>query len=178
MIGATPMIVVGLAHSALSIDWAQASFMYPDDPAHKMLYRPWREYVDAAVAKELRYTFPNRGDASNARFGELGIELIGTRKEFRFDELVRAGMEDTFLLEKASSKTRMINKDNRGILVFTKNTLLDPDSLRHMIPDATRALNAMIELDMSHKATIGGTPVLTRDFIRNVQMGKTVMRQR
>jgi hypothetical protein len=177
-IGATPMTVAGLAHPALSIDWAQASFMYPDDPAHKMLYRPWREYVDAAVAKELRYTFPNRGDASNARFGELGIELIGTRKEFRFDELVRAGMEDTFLLEKASSKTRMINKDNRGILVFTKNTLLDPDSLRHMIPDATRALNAMIELDMSHKATIGGTPVLTRDFIRNVQMGKTVMRQR
>jgi hypothetical protein len=154
--------------------------MYPDDPQHKMLYRPWREYVDAAVAKELRYTFPNQGDATSGIFGELGIQVIGSHKEFRFDELIRAGLADVFLLEKASSKTRMINKDNRGILVFTKSALLDPTTLRHVLPDEMKTYNAMLDLIGSrHKSAVGGgTAVYTQAVIRAVQQGRQLNRNR
>jgi hypothetical protein len=170
----------GTAHPDLSIDWAQTTFKYPDDPQHKMLYRPWRTYVDAAIAKELRYTFPNRGDFTGNNFGELGIEVIGTHKEFRFDELIRADMADTFILEKASSKTRMINRDNRGILVFTKTTLLDPTTLRHIVPDELRTYNAALDLlGSAHKSAFGGsTIVYTTENIRAIQMGRQINRQR
>jgi hypothetical protein len=156
---------------------SQSTYLYPDDPQHKMLYRPWRSIVDAAVAKELRYTFLNTGDDVAFAAGPLGIRTIGEPKPFRFEELVNAGEADQFILEKASSKTRMVDPSNRSILTFAKVSLLDPTSLRHVIVDVATLINAdSMPRAMSHAASAGGTAVYTRSTIRDIQAGRQLQR--
>jgi len=169
-----------ILNTGLDIPWRQTSFIYPDDPAHKMLYRPWRTYVDSAVAKELRMTFLNLGEDASQANGPLGIEMIGVPKEFRFAELVRAGPEvaRTFILEKATSKTRMVNPDNRGILTFSRVSLLDPTSQRHIIPDILREYNTALDMMTAQHSNGMKGKVYTRDFIRELQAGRQIMRQR
>jgi len=89
-------------------------------------------------------------------------------------------MENTFLLEKASSKSRMVNKDNRGILVFTKTTMLDPQTLRHIAADDLRALSTALDLTgIIHKTAYGGSKVVySKDIIRAMQLGRQMNRQR
>jgi hypothetical protein len=155
----------------------QAICMYPDDPEHKMLYRPWRYIVDSAVAKELRYTFLNLGDRSEFGFGELGIETIGSEKEMRFAELVRSDNADVFVLEKASSKTRMVNPDHRSILTFSRVSMLDPSSLRHQVADAARLFNAQSELKGFNYASSSRGLVYNRALLREVQSGRQAQRE-
>jgi hypothetical protein len=167
-------------NTGLDIPWHQVSFIYPDDPAHKMLYRPWRTYVDSAIAKELRMTFLNLGEDATSAFGPLGIEMIGVPKEFRFAELVRAGPEvaRTFVMEKATSKTRMVNPDNRGILTFSRVSLLDPTSQRHIIPDVLREYNTAVDMMSGSHSSGSKGKVYNRAFIRELQAGRQIMRQR
>jgi len=155
----------------------QAVCMYPDDPEHKMLYRPWRYIVDSAVAKELRYTFLNLGDRSEFGFGELGIETIGSEKEMRFAELVRSDNADVFVLEKASSKTRMVNPDHRSILTFSRVSMLDPSSLRHQVADTARLFNAQSELKGFNYASSSRGLVYNRALLREVQSGRQAQRE-
>jgi hypothetical protein len=154
--------------------------VYPDDPQHKMLYRPWRTYVDAAVAKELRLTFLNLGEDETGESGPLGIEVIGQPKDFRFAELVKAGddVANTFILEKATSKTRMIDPSNRGILTFSRISLLDPTTQRHVIPDVLREYNASLDKMAAMHSNVGATKVYNRQLIRELQLGRQMQRQR
>lgn len=155
----------------------QATLIYPDDPEHKMLYRPWRNIVDAAVAKELRYTFLNLGDSSDFSAGELGIEVIGDPKEFRFSELLRADRANVFLMEKVSTKTRMVNPDHRSIMTFTKTSTQDPTTRRHMIADATRLFNSNTEGKGLLYAASGSKLIYNRANIRDLQLGRQMNRQ-
>ena len=167
-------------NTGVDIPWHQATFVYPDDPQHKMLYRPWRTYVDAAVAKELRLTFLNLGEDESGESGPLGVEVIGQPKDFRFAELVKAGktVANTFILEKATSKTRMIDPSNRGILTFSRISLLDPTTQRHVIPDVLREYNASLDKMAALHSNVGSTKVYNRQLIRELQLGRQMQRQR
>lgn len=106
--------------------------------------------------------------------------MIGVPKEFRFAELVRAGPDvaKTFILEKATTKTRMVNPDNRGILVFNRISLLDPTSQRHVIPDILREYNAALDALALAYASSGKGKVYNRALIRDLQSGRQIQRQR
>jgi len=161
------------------INWGQVSLIYPDDPEHRMLYRPWRTIVDAAVAKELKLTFANLGDENSHLYGPLGIETIGTPTGFRFEQMVKAGprLSRQFILDKAGSMTRMTNPAERGSLIFTKVKLTDPNSRRHVIPDILREYNALMDgFSEIHAQSAGGKRVYTRDYIRDVQSGRQFQR--
>jgi len=157
----------------LSSVGAQLTYVFPDDPKHKMLYRPWRRIADASILKELRLIFADNGEDVTMRNGLLGIQTIGTRGQFRFAELVDAGMADTFILEQATSKTRLISPSFRSVLTFTKASLLDPAEQRHTIPDALDEVNTgVVTMGAAHKSDVGGSPVLSRGMIRELQLGR------
>jgi len=151
----------------------QLTYVYPDEPKHKMLYRPWRRIADASIAKELRMIFANDGEDTTMRNGPLGIKCFGTPGQFRFAELLDAGMADTFILEQASSKTRLTSASHRSVLTFTKNSLQDIDEQRHTVPDVMDEINqTVIGMGAAHRASVTGTQVLTRALIRDLQLGR------
>lgn len=151
---------------------AQLTFVYPDDPKYKMMYRPWRRIADASIMKELRRIFANDGEDVSFSAGALGIKTIGTTGQFRFAELLDAGQPETFILEQATSKTRLTSPSYRSVLTFTKQSLLDPAEQRHTIPDAVDELNqGVLALGVGHKSGVGGE-VLTRQTIRDLQLGR------
>lgn len=152
---------------------AQLTFIYPDDPKYKMMYRPWRVIADASILKELRMLFANDGEDVSLNGGPLGIKVIGTAGQFRFADLLDAGQPETFILEPSSSKTRLISPSFRSVLTFTKLGLLDPQTQRHAIPDEIDTINqGLIGKGAMHKGDVGGSPVLTRELIREVQLGR------
>ena len=152
---------------------AQLTYIYPDLPDHKMVYRPWRRIADASILKELRLIFDNDGEDPSFAAGPLGIKTFGTRGQFRLAELVDAGKADTFVLEQASSKTRLISPSHRSVLTFSKLQLLDPNSQRHTIPDVVHEANQVVPaLGGSHFADTSGNAVITRQSIRELQLGR------
>lgn len=152
---------------------AQLTFIYPDDPKYKMMYRPWRVISDASILKELRMIFANDGEDVSLAGGPLGIKVIGTAGQFRFADLLDAGQPETFILEPTSSKTRLISPSFRSVLTFTKLGLLDPATQRHAIPDEIDIINqGLIGKGAMHKGDASGSPVLTRELIREVQLGR------
>ena len=149
---------------------AQLTYVYPDDPQHKMLYRPWRRIADASILKELRLIFADDGEDTTLRNGLLGIKTIGTRGQFRFAELLDAGMQNTFILEQATSKTRLISPSYRSVLTFTKASMLDPAEQRHTVPDAITTINAsLLNLGDAHKSDVGGSPVRSEEHTSELQ---------
>jgi hypothetical protein len=170
---------IDYATALAGIEWSQVSLLYPDDPKHKMLYRPWRNIVDAAVAKELRMTFTNLGDHPSHVYGPLGIETIGTPTGFRFEQLVKGGERTArqFIMEKDLSMTRMTNPANRGLLTFTRVVMKDPTDQRHVIPDLLREYNTALDgLGATHAQSKSGTTVYERNFLRDVQAGRQFQR--
>lgn len=157
---------------------AGATYVYPDDPEHKMMYRPWRNIVDASIMKELRLTFANDGEDPSPLAGLLGIKTIGSARQFRFADLLDAGQPETFVLEKAMSKTRLIDPSYRSVLTFSKLALLDPSSQRHTIPDVITDSNASLFLMPGRYASAYGSDksVYNRASIRELQLGRQYQR--
>jgi len=138
-----------------------------------MLYRPWRNIVDAAVAKELRLTFLNLGDDSELKSGILGVQTVGTPKPFRLEELIEADEAQQFILEKSSGKTRMVDPSHRSILTFSRASLLDPSSHRHVLVDEAIAVNSQLSgAGAKHMSAATGEIVYHRDLIRMLQVGR------
>jgi hypothetical protein len=142
-----------------------------------MTYRPFRVIADASILKELRMIFANDGEDVSFMGGPLGIKVIGTPGQFRFADLLDAGQPETFLLEMATSKTRLISPSFRSVLTFTKVACIDPQKQRHSIPDAVDELNqGLMSKGVMHKGDYRGSPVLTREVIRDVQLGRQFQR--
>lgn len=155
----------------------QLTYVYPDVPEYKMTYRPFRVIADASILKELRMIFANDGEDVSFMGGPLGIKVIGTPGQFRFADLLDAGQPETFLLEMATSKTRLISPSFRSVLTFTKVACIDPQKQRHSIPDAVDELNqGLMSKGVMHKGDYRGSPVLTREVIRDVQLGRQFQR--
>lgn len=155
--------------------------LMPDDPEHKMLFRPWRTVVDASVAKEQRLTFLNTKEEVQFTNGPLAIATIGEIKAFRLEDLINAGEQDQFLLEPASSKTRMTDPSYRSILTFGRIALTDPTTGRHVLPDIAQSLNQMSFVKANSYASstggsAGGTLVYDRAYLRDLQSGRQAQR--
>jgi hypothetical protein len=156
---------------------AQFTYVYPDEPKYKMTYRPWRTIADASIAKELRMLFANDGEDPTFAGGPLGIKCLGTPAQFRFADLLDAGQPQTFILEPATSKTRLISPSYRSVLTFTKQSLLDPATQRHALPDVIDELNqGLMTKGVQHISGASGSPVLDRNTIREVQLGRQYQR--
>jgi len=153
---------------------SSVSYVIPDDPDHRMIYRPYRTLVDAAVAKELKQLLVPTHERYDGVGGPLGLPFYGTTTPFRFSQLAfDAGLPDQFLLEPAASKARMINSANRGMLTFGKLALLDTDTQRHVISPILREMNNAVYLrGQVHAGGVTGTPIYTRDLIRDIQYGR------
>lgn len=155
--------------------------LMPDDPEHKMLFRPWRTVVDASVAKEQRLTFLNTKEEVQFTNGPLAIATIGETKAFRLEDLINAGEQDQFLLEPASSKTRMTDPSYRSILTFGRIALTDPTTGRHVLPDIAQSLNQMSFVKANRYASStggsdGGSLVYDRAYLRDLQSGRQAQR--
>lgn len=155
-----------------------ATYIIPDDPDKRMVYRPYRRLVDAALSREVKMLFMPTHENYSAEGGALGLPVYGRPSLFRFAQMVfDANLPDQFALEKATSKTRLVNKDNRGLLTFSKATLLDETTLRHILPDVVKGIN---DLQFSrggvHSASASGQKVYTKELIRDVQLGRQYQR--
>jgi len=153
---------------------SSVSYVIPDDPDHRMIYRPYRTLVDAAVAKELKQLLVPTHERYDGVGGPLGLPFYGTTTPFRFSQLAfDANLPDQFLLEPAASKARMINSANRGMLTFGKLALLDTDTQRHVISPILREMNNAVYMrGQVHAGGVTGSPVYTRDLIRDIQYGR------
>ena len=154
------------------------TYMIPDDPDERMIYRPYRRIVDAAVAKELKQLLVPTHERYDGAGGPLGLPFYGTPTPFRFAQLAfDANDADQFILEPAASKVRMVDSRNRGMLTFGKVALLDTDTQRHELLPVLRSLNNSIyDREKVHASSITGTGVLTRDIIRDIQLGRQLQR--
>lgn len=171
--------ISGIKFSGLApYSMAGATYTYPDDPEYKMMYRPWRNIVDASVMKELKLTFANDGEDPSPLAGLLGIKTIGTSRQFRFADLMDAGQPETFILEKAMSKTRLIDPSYRSVLTFSKLALLDPSSQRHTVPDVIAEENDKLFNYPGKYASAfqSDNRVYNRNTIRDIQLGRQYQR--
>jgi hypothetical protein len=161
-------------------DASSATYIIPDDPDHRMIYRPWRVIVDAAIAREQKMMFMPTHENPSAAAGSFGLPAYGTQNLFRLAQMhydvpeaygVDAVMQ--YILEKAAGKTRLVDSSNRGMLTFTKATLVDPTTSRHLLPDMVRELNDMqyVRGDR-HKMSVDGKAVYSRELIRDIQLGR------
>jgi len=149
------------------------AYLISDKPEHRMNYRPWRNIVDAAVFKEMKLLFIPTHERLDAMGGPLGLPAYGDAVPFRFEQLIDAGFENQFILEKPASKTRMVDSANRGMLTFSKVALLDEDTGRHMLSDPSREMNSMFLTDANtYSSSISGNPVYTREMLRDIQLGR------
>jgi hypothetical protein len=150
----------------------------PDEPEHKMLHRPWRSIVDAAVHKEQRLTFLNTKEEPHFTGGRLAISTIGAAKSFRLEDLINAGEENQYLLEVASSRTRMTDPSYRSIMTFGRIMLTDPATSRHILPDVANVRNQGSFQGAQRYASqaAGGKLVYDRAFLRDLQSGRQAQR--
>lgn len=154
------------------------TYIIPDDPDVRMVYRPYRRNVDAAIAREQRLLFMPTHEKYSGTGGPFGLPCYGTPSLFRLAQLhYDANKADQFILEKAATKTRMVNPANRGLLTFSKVTLLDPTTERHLLPETIKAVNnTQYTRGTRHASSYTGVPIYTREMIRAVQMGRQYQR--
>lgn len=157
-----------------------ATYLIPDDPDTRMIYRPYRRLVDAAVSKELKLLMVPTHERYDGAGGPLGLPFYGSPTPFRFAQLaLDAKKPDQFILEPGASKSRMIDPKNRGLLTFGKLALLDPNTQRHELLPIVRELNAIhFNRSTVHGSSVGGSYVFERNFIRDVQLGRQMQRMR
>jgi len=153
------------------------TYIIPDDPETRMIYRPYRRIVDAAVSRELRQLFMPTHEQTTVQGGPLGLPVYGTPVNFRLAQLVYdAQLPDQYILEKATTKTRMVDPSNRGMLTFSRIPLLDENTQRHTLTDVVHDINDMnYTRGINHTSGASG-PVYTIDVIRDIQLGRQFQR--
>jgi len=154
------------------------AYVIPDDPQVRMIYRPYRELVDAAMARELKMLLVPTHEQTSGKGGIFGFPYYGKPTDFRLAQLVfDANKPDQYVLEKATTKSRLLDPSNRGMLTFTKLTLLDPTSQRHVLLDTLDMLNdVQYTRGMAHAMSASGALVYDKDLIREVQLGRQFQR--
>ena len=154
------------------------SYVIPDDPSVRMVYRPYRNLVDAAMARELKLLLVPTHEQTSGKGGIFGLPYYGKPTDFRLAQLVfDANKPDQYVLEKATTKSRLLDPSNRGMLTFTKLTLLDPTSQRHVLLDVLDLLNDIqYTRGMSHAMSASGNEIYNKDLIREVQLGRQFIR--
>jgi len=174
--GITPTNPTGARFGRAYISANQASMAYviPDEPANRMVYRPYRRLVDAAISREEKQLFMPTHENLSPGGGPLGLPFYGDRVPFRMAQLAfDAKKPQQFVLEKALMKTRMVDTSNRGMLTFTKVALLDTDTQTHLLPQAVKVMSdAQYTRGAGHAASAAGGAVYTRENIREVQLGR------
>jgi len=164
------------AYAGPSLD--SVPYIIPDDPENRMIYRPYRRLVDAAVAREQKLLFMPTHENLEPTGGVFGLPVYGEPALFRLAQMhYGANRAQQYILEKSMGKTRMVDSANRGMLTFSKAPLLDPQSQRHILPDVVRGLNDLQYSRGNHyAASATGTKVYTRDLIREIQLGRQYQR--
>jgi hypothetical protein len=154
-----------------------ATYQIPDKPENRMRYRPGRNLVDAAIAAEQKMLLAPIHERLDMDGGVIGLPYHGPKTPFRFHTLVEAGMANQYILERATSKTRMTDPSQRNRLVFTKIALIDPNSERLLMPDMIRVMDAE---KTGRKESLFSSPVaqtvLDREMIRAIQRGRQQQR--
>jgi len=153
------------------------TYMIPDDPVTRMIYRPYRRLVDAALSRELRQLFMPTHEQTAVQGGPLGLPVYGTPVNFRLAQLVYdAQLPDQYILEKASTKTRLFDPSNRGMLTFSRIPLLDENTQRHLLTEVVADINDMnYTRGVNHTSGVGA-PVFVSDVIRDIQLGRQYQR--
>jgi hypothetical protein len=156
-----------------------ATYMIPDKPENRMRYRPGRNLVDAAMYAEQKMLLAPTRERLDMDGGVLGLPYYGPKTPFRFHTLVEAGMANQYILEKATSKTRMTDASQRNRLVFTKLSLMDPNSERILLPDNVRVMDSEKtgRAGKLFTSPVASEGVLTRESIRAIQRGRQLQRQ-
>jgi hypothetical protein len=131
------------------------------------------------VAFSSMYWFAPTRERLDMDGGVLGLPYYGPKTPFRFHTLVEAGMANQYILEKATSKTRMTDASQRNRLIFTKLSLMDPNSERILLPDSVRVMDSEKtgRAGKLFTSPVASEGVLTRDSIRAIQRGRQLQRQ-
>jgi len=154
----------------------EPTWIIPDDPEQRMVYRPHRRIVDAAIAREQKRFFLPTHENYGLGGGPLGLPIYGEPHAFRMMELAMAGQLDQYILEPAATKTRLVDMTNRNLVTFSKVTVADPQTGRHYSTEVMKAINlAHLTEGAAHTTGVSGE-IYTRDFIRYVQSGRQQMR--
>jgi hypothetical protein len=141
-----------------------------------MIYRPWRVLADAAIAREQKMLFMLTHENLAAAAGAFGLPVYGDKSKFRLAQMhydVPGDAVLQYILEKSSGKTRLVDSSNRGMLTFSKVSLVDPTDQSHLLPDLVKDLNdGQYERGNRHKMSSEGKLVYARDLIREIQLGR------
>jgi len=157
---------------------SSATYMIPDKPENRMRYRPSRSIVDAAMYAEQKLLLAPIHERLDNDGGKLGLPYHGTPTPFRFQTLVEAGFAQQYLLEKAATKTRMVGDAQRSRLVFTKLSLMDPNTERSILPDTVRLIDAEKtgRQNALFTSPLTTSMVIDRQSIRDIQRGRQQQR--
>jgi hypothetical protein len=157
-------------------DGSSATYVIPDKPENRMIYRPWRVLADAAIAREQKMLFMLTHENLAAAAGAFGLPVYGDKSKFRLAQMhydVPGDAVLQYILEKSSGKTRLVDSSNRGMLTFSKVSLVDPTDQSHLLPDLVKDLNdGQYERGNRHKMSSEGKLVYARDLIREIQLGR------
>ena len=143
-----------------------------------MVYRPHRTISDAAVATEQRLFLVPTHDKLDESGGWFGLPYYGMERPFLMETLVFiAGVPDQYILEGPRARTRLIDTADRGRLTFSKVSLLDPTGIGHTSIPAVQSFNAAVPgLAGAYGLGANGKPLWTREFIRDLQLGRQFQR--
>lgn len=157
-------------------DGSSATYVIPDKPENRMIYRPWRALADAAIAREQKMLFMPTHENLAASAGAFGLPVYGDKSKFRLAQMhydVPGDAALQYILEKSAGKTRLVDTSNRGMLTFSKVALVDPADQSHLLPTLVKDLNdGQYDRGDRHKVSSDGKLVYSRELIRDIQLGR------